>query len=389
MKKKTGILLIFLAAVLAVTGFIQIRREYPDIEKPIINRYIGAVEESAAGSRFKTYFPGLSPIEKQTYNLILESIYDMPERILVPDLSEKQLDNVFKALLNDNPDLIFLGRKCRLNSELWNDYISFDYIMTKEEYDKADREMREKRDLIIASLSDLSDEYRCELEVHDYIIKNCTYKLEDNNYFYSSAYGALVNGEAACEGYSKAAKYVFDKIGIESALVSGKAESDSNKGGGDHMWNIVKINGNYYHLDLTWDDPVSSNTVAMSLHTYFNLTDDAIGVNHSDFSYSPGCTSTDDNYYVRNGLRFPNFSKSDESRLKELILKLYNSGEKNIQISFVTKESYDSANSELIKGGGIYKILSGVRSGRGNDLARSLSGYYEDAGFFTLTFIFK
>ena len=44
-------------------------------------------------------------------------------------LSEKQLDEVFRALLNDNPDLIFLGRKCRLTSELWNNYISFDYII--------------------------------------------------------------------------------------------------------------------------------------------------------------------------------------------------------------------------------------------------------------------
>lgn len=388
MKKRTAMLLIVFALVAVAVGVFQVKNNYPDLEAPIINHYIGDVEESPAGSRYKTYFFDLTPIERQAYNLILADIYNMPERILVPDLTEKQLDEVFRALLNDNPDLIFLGRKCRLTSELWNNYISFDYIMTKEEYEKADREIREKRDLIIASLSDLSDEYRCELEIHDYIISNCTYELKDNEYYYSSAYGALINGKAACEGYSKAAKFVFDKVGIESALVSGKADSEGNKGG-DHMWNIVKINGNYYHLDLTWDDPVSKNSSAMSIHTYFNLTDEAIGINHRDFSYNPGCTSTDENYYVKNGLRFESYSKKDETKLRDLMLKQFNAGERCIQISFVNKESYDNAFKDLITDSRIYKVLSGVKSARGSSLSNSLTGYYEDKSFYTLTFIFK
>lgn len=389
MKKVTRCILLFLSALLIISAFIQIKSDFPDLKMPLISRYIGNVKESSIGSRYKTYFFQLAPVEKQAYNLILDEIYDMPERILVPDLSEKQLDRVFKSLLNDNPDLIFLGRKCRLNSELWNTFISFDYIMSKEEYAKAKNEMSLKRDLIIASLSDLSDEYKTELEIHDYIIEHCDYKLEDEVYSYSSAYGALVDGKAACEGYSKAAKYVFDKVGIESILISGKASGDG-RGDGDHMWNIVKINGDYYHLDLTWDDPVSTNSSSsMSVHTYFNLTDDAIGINHRDFSYSPGCTATEENYSIKNGLRFENYSSKDNDKLRTIMLNEYNSGERNIQISFVNKESYDNAFKTLITDKKIYNVLGNVKSNRGNSFSNAISGYYADESFYTLTFIFR
>ncbi len=388
MKKGTRLFLLFISLILIVSAVFQIKTNFPDLRMPLINRYVGNVKESANGSRYKTYFYELAPIERQAYNLILDEIYDMPEKILVPNLSEKQLDEVFKSLLNDNPDLIFLGRKCRLNSELWNTYISFDYIMSKEEYKKASADMSLKRDLIIASLSDLTDEFKTELEIHDYIIANCVYKLEDEVYSYSSAYGALVDGKAACEGYSKAAKYVFDKVGIESILVSGKASGDG-RDDGDHMWNIVKINGDYYHLDLTWDDPVSSDSTSMSIHTYFNLTDEAIGINHSDFSYSPGCTATEENYSIKHGLRFENYSDKDDSKLRSLLVNEYNSGEKNIQISFVNKSSYDNAFKSLITNKKIYNVLGNVKSNRGNSVARSITGYYADDSFYTLTFIFR
>ena len=155
------------------------------------------------------------------------------------------------------------------------------------------------------------------------------------------------------------------------------------------MWNIVKINGDYYHLDLTWDDPVSSNSSSMSIHTYFNLTDEAIGINHSDFSYTPGCTATEENYSIKHGLRFENYSDKDDSKLRSLLVNEYNSGEKNIQISFVNKNSYDNAFKSLITNKKIYNVLGNVKSNRGNSVAQAITGYYADDSFYTLTFIFR
>ena len=94
-------------------------------------------------------------------------------------------------------------------------------------------------------------------------------------------------------------------------------------------------------------------------------------------------------YYVKNGLRFESYSKNDETKLRDLMLKQFNAGERCIQISFVNKESYDTAFKDLITDSRIYKVLSGVKSARGSSLSNSLTGYYEDKSFYTLTFIFK
>lgn len=388
MNKKTRILLAVISVVLFAFSAVKIHTQFPDLQMPIINRYLGKTKVSALGSPYKTYFHELSNVEKQAYNLVLESVYELPEKILVPDLSSEELDEVFKALLNDNPDLFFLGRKCSLKSELWNTFIYFEYIMTKEEYDEKSAEMKICRDMVISQLSDPEDEWQTELEIHDYIIQNCSYKLEDNDFNYSSAYGCLVNGQAACEGYSKAAKYIFDKVGIESALVSGTASGNGEKPG-EHMWNIVRINGDYYHLDCTWDDPVSNSDKGVRLYTYFNLSDEAIGKNHYDFSYDPGCKSSEENYYVKQHLCFDDYSESKEKDLMEVLLKQFNSGEKYIQLNFVSKESYDKAYQSLIKNGRIYNILSEVKSTTGTNMADRLEGYYVSKELYTLTFMFK
>lgn len=388
MKKRTKFIIVLFFAVLAAVAYSEIQTEFPELGLPIINRYIGNVEETTNGSRYKTYYDELSNVEKQAYNLILDNIYDMPEKIKVPDMTEKQLDEVFKSVLNDNPDLFFLGRKCRLNSELWNTYISFDYIMTADEYKQKKAKLELERDVLIESLSDLTDPWQTELEIHDYIIGHCVYKLEDEDYTYSSAYGCLVNGEAACEGYSKAAKYVFDKVGIESALVSGKANGNG-EGDGDHMWNIVKINGDYYHLDCTWDDPVSKSAGSLKLYTYFNVTDKTIGINHSDYSYDPGCTATAENYFVKQKLIIDSYDSNSEEALRDMLLRQYNAGQRGIQINFANETSYQNAYNELIKNSRIYRVLSGVRSNTGSNLSDKLNGYYGDDNFYILTILFN
>ena len=98
-------------------------------------------------------------------------------------------------------------------------------------------------------------------QLHDWIIRHCEYEDSNNgewtgdyeNHVASSvflSYGMNVRGngigESVCEGYSKAYTMLLAKAGIESYLVSGN----------NHMWNLVKIDGEYYQTDVTWDDPV-------------------------------------------------------------------------------------------------------------------------------------
>ncbi len=95
--------------------------------------------------------------------------------------------------------------------------------------------------------------------IHDWLIDNLEYDTTYNAHNNRNIYGALVNREVVCEGYAKAFKYLLDKIEIPCILVSGNAtnsEGQSEK----HMWNYIRINNVWYFVDVTWDDPIITNS---------------------------------------------------------------------------------------------------------------------------------
>lgn len=109
--------------------------------------------------------------------------------------------------------------------------------------------------------------------IHDYIINNTVYDEEkakeiengiNSNYNLSNtAYGPLMTGKAICSGYTDAMALFLDKIGIPNYKVSSES----------HTWNLVKLDGIWYHLDLTWDDPKVVNENINLLEYNFFLID--------------------------------------------------------------------------------------------------------------------
>ncbi len=386
MKNKKAAVII--AVIVIIASLVSLKVNFPDLTFPVIGSYFNEPDApSSKGSPYKHYYAELAPIEKQAYNMIMEKIYDMPEKILVPNLNEEELDNVFRALLYDNPDLFFLGRKCSIKPELWNDFFTVEYIISKEEYEAQRAKLKLACDMIIAGLTQPDNAWQTELEIHNKIVDGTSYKIEDREYVYSSAYGCLVNGVAACEGYSKAAKLLFDRVGIESAVISGTASTSQEKGGA-HMWNVVKIEDEWYHLDCTWDDPVTDKKKPLRLYTYFNVSDEVIGKTHFDFSIDMKCISDSASYYSKAGISFPDYGKDDESALINKIYEHYRKGEKHIQINFINEESYNAAYSQLIANSRLPVLLSEKRTGSSN-LGRKLKGYYEYAELYALTLIFE
>lgn len=387
MKNKKRTVVIAIAVI--ILSLISLKINFPDLTFPVINNYTtDPPAPSSNGSPYKLYYEKLSSVEKQAYNMILDKIYDMPDKILVPDVDEESLDNVFRALLYDNPDLFFIGRKCSVTAELWNDFFSVEYIIDKSDYEKQKAEIDAVCDSIIAGLTDIDNQWQTELEIHNWIVDHCNYKIEDKEYVYSSVYGSLVNNVAACEGYSKAAKLLLDKVGIENAVISGNASS-SRQSGGSHMWNVVNVNGSWYHLDCTWDDPLTDKGSSVRLYTYFNVSDEVISKNHSDFSIDVSCTSNSENYYSATGLVYSDYGRVNEADLASKIASQYRAGERQIQISFSNEKSYYAAHKQLIEEYRLSAILSGKKATDGKSLVKKLKGYYDDDELFTLTLIFE
>jgi len=148
------------------------------------------------------------------------------------------------------------------------------------------------------------------------------------------AYGALVLGKGVCEAYSEAMKLIMDKLGIECTIVTGESQ-DQN-----HAWNIIKIDNEFYQLDVTWNDPViddGSNTIR---YDYFNITDSEMARDHSwETDSYPACTSTKHNYFYYNSLvvsSYDEFLNSVKNALatglKKLTLKVENYDENTYDI---------------------------------------------------------
>ena len=140
-----------------------------------------------------------------------------------------------------------------------------------------------------------------ELAIHDYLVNSASYDKETalpNDSF--TAYGALVKKVAVCEGYAEAMYRLLNEAGVNTLII------DGTSGNVPHAWNLVNIGGLFYHLDSTFDDPISSRGNILS-YSYFNLTDAQISKNHNwDSVNYPKCTSNAANYFVVNKLYVSN-----------------------------------------------------------------------------------
>ena len=126
-------------------------------------------------------------------------------------------------------------------------------------------EINNKIDEIISNKinDNMSDKDKIRV-IHDYIIENTTYDSDFvetgiDKYKSNTAYGPLINNYAICSGYSDAMALFLDRFNI----LNYKIAID------EHVWNYVYLDGNWLHLDLTWDDPVYRNTTS---YKYFLIT---------------------------------------------------------------------------------------------------------------------
>ena len=119
----------------------------------------------------------------------------------------------------------------------------------------------------------LSDRQKIKL-FHDFVIDNTVYDqdfkldMDKNSYPYHpyNAYGPLIEGKGICSGYSDAMAIFLDKIGVKNYKVSNK----------EHIWNVVYLDSTWYHLDLTWDDPVTSNGQQVVLYDFYLITTNSL-----------------------------------------------------------------------------------------------------------------
>ena len=305
---------------------------------------------------------------KELYMRIAKSVDTVyaPNITTTGSLSDYQITQAVEAYKNDHPETFWLK-----GSSLFVPYgdttsVKLDYTVQNDKLIAA----KKKFNIAVASvLKNLpsGNDFEREEYINNYIIDNCRYDdaAAENNDVQGNendAYGALVDGKAVCEGYARAFQLLCNKANIDSVLLSGIADSDN------HAWNGVKIGGDWYQIDVTWDDV---DDFIYDSHEYFNLTDSLMYEEHTlspKYSeidaesflnleswcnfYVPKCTAEKYNYhnYCYN-YKYPTVSNLDDSdNVSTAIAKAAKNGEEHFVVIVDENVNYDDVYDEVRNG---------------------------------------
>jgi hypothetical protein len=309
---------------------------------------------------YRYYYEALNNAQKAAYLRLLSGMAAFEEKIDIPVLSEQELTQVLTAVSYDNPELFSYRQKWTHQTGGKSDYLIPVYAASQRETELKITEMMLAAKKIADVANTLPSNFEKELYIHDEIAKLCQYEtnaVEDvENYPYAyTAFGALVEGKAVCEGYSRAFQLVLTMCGIKNHLVVGKGTNNEGITEG-HMWNLVFIDGEKYNVDLTWNDPKGADGV---IHDYFNITDAQLSLDHSEFdTASAGAVSTAQNYFVKTQKYFETYDNNTKNAIGKLLSELETAGKDSLEIRFATKDVFDAAKKALFDKQEIYLLVT-------------------------------
>lgn len=210
--------------------------------------------------------------------------------------------------------------------------VEFTYRFSCEEMSNMNRAAEAAANEIMSGITHEMSEYDKLKYFHDYLITHC--ESDPDDIYANTIYGALVRGKALCEGYAKSFSYLCNKAGIENIIVTGSTDTA-------HMWNMVKIDGNWYHVDVTWDKPdgvIAEMHPDMVLYQYFLVTDSVIENNHTMWTITsppPKAYGTKENYFIKEGL-FVESEDKTEQIIENAIRKAISEEKHTASIKFST-----------------------------------------------------
>jgi len=258
-------------------------------------------------------FKYLSPQEQQAYKVILRAFSLMVASFDCSQINRSvDLMKVINTVLGDNPSVIYFNKtQIQTEESMLGKRIILTGVHSKPQVGKMNIDLEIKANQIISSLKATSnDEYSLLINLYDFLQKNIRYdknEMQANSKGISispvshTAYGAIINRTAVCDGFSSAFVLLAQKLNYECTLAIGHSAYSSTSFT-DHAWNIIKIRDRFYHMDITWDTR-KYNEFGEHSYDYFALNDEEITTDRKwDKKTTPVCSHNDFSYYSRNGL---------------------------------------------------------------------------------------
>ena len=314
------------------------------------------------------YYDNLSQDEKTAYLTLYYGFVEYDDSIRM-EVQEEDLKDVFTAVLYDNPDMFWVDYE--YDYMVYSDSVAFSpkYRLTEDEVKTMQDSVNDKIDEIITEVNKLDSDYEKELYIHDYIIENTEYDISTLENMGDTVHSVLVSGKSICEGYARTVQILLDKLGIENYLVTGDTESDGEIL--PHMWNIVNIDGDNYHLDVTWDD---LNDEFDTVYFYFNVTDEYISRDHYKINpQNNNCNSTKSNYFVKENTLVYTY-KGYNNLVQQSVDALLK--DNTVELCFAENADYKKALKDLENDNGFFKYVDTVINKSKRKLNKNIVDYH-------------
>lgn len=285
---------------------------------------------------------------KDAYNSVVDTITNFRSSAQMPlTISEADYVKVLEAVRCEQLMLFYLSDRTLGDFDTFtHSYtINFTYKYDVEEASEMLRETEAAANEITSQLDDNMSDYEKLKYIHDYLVLNVESAVEGD--YVDSVYGALVNKKALCEGYAKAFSYLCNLIGVENMIVTGYT-------GVDHMWNMVKLEGSWYHVDIGWDQPseaLRERYPDLILYQYFLVDDAVIQNNRSINNYlcaPPKAETETMNYFVYEDRYAEDYDKAIEI-ITDSCRSCIDSGDKYFMLKFDSSNLCLQTISQLIK----------------------------------------
>ena len=242
------------------------------ITPPLMEKAFDTNRQTVYGAEVQTLFT-LDGVE----NALYQSLYNRDEGLNIRYVGdtrrlEAELPLILEAILQKDDYLRHSLRSWRwrwsgVPGDIKLNFL-FDHLTSSDE----DIYVREEITRILNRiLTPGMDNHQKVKAIHDYVVATVAY---DTTYQEFSAYGALARGKAVCQGYALLTYKMLHKAGVESLIITGIAAGEN------HAWNMVHLDGNWYHLDTTWNSPLP-NVPGRVLYAYYNRTDAAMRATHA------------------------------------------------------------------------------------------------------------
>jgi len=243
--------------------------------------------ETGDGLDFNTeYYPyyGMLTIDQQKVYGQLYANAASGNTVFTPveQIAASQFREVFLAVFNDHPEIFWLDStyqgKALLNGNVVE--VTLYFNETANDLQASQASFEKAAEEILAGAWSEGSAYEKEVYVHNALLDRTEYDLEAP--LNQNAYSTLVNGQTVCAGYARAFQYLMQQLQIPCYYCIGYA-------GERHAWNVVKLDGDYYNVDTTWNDTVPNT------FDFFNKTDRDFAGTHvrEELSvYLPACNGT-------------------------------------------------------------------------------------------------